>query len=150
MGYIYDNVTGRIAAVVHQGTPTPPAGFSLSNDVIQDADLLSKKRDIGTGLLVNRDRLAISGTPGVPAGTVGQIVVQKYDGTTGAPKTDPSDTDAVSYALESTLAFMNKASGTLAAGADAVKIAAPVTQEDARFLVFSPELQLLDTMVSFD
>lgn len=149
MAYIYDQATGRIAAVVLQGTPTPPSGFSLSADVIDQADILTKKRDIGTGLLVSRDRLVLSGSSEVPAGTVGQVVIQKYDGTTGDPKTDPSDTDAVAYDLESPAAFLSKSSGALEAGAAAVKVAAPATPGEARFLVFSPELQILDTTLGF-
>lgn len=150
MTYIYDNATGRVAAIVLQGTPVPSSGFTLSVDEADPDGIISEKRDIGTGLLVTRDFLTISGVAAVPAGAVGQVAVQKLDGTTNDEKTDAGDDDPVNYVLEHEAAFMNKSESALANGADAVKIAAPSTSEDARFMAFSPELQLLDTKVSFD
>lgn len=150
MAYIYDNTTGRVMAIVRQGTPTVPSGFTSSPDAIDDEDAIGKKRNIGSGTLLNRDTLVISGAAAVRGGAVGQLAVKKLDGTTLEDKDDPADDDAVVFVLEHPDAFLNKAASALVNGAEAVKVAAPAVNEDARFLVFSPELVLLDTKVSFD
>lgn len=150
MAYIYDDATGRVAAIILQGSPTLPSGFTSSADAIGNTDVLKKKRDIGSGALINRDALVVSGVASVRSGTVGQVAVRKIDGTTLEDKADAGDNDPIVYRVEHPQAFENKSDSVLVNGADAVKIGAPAADEDARFLVFSPELQLLDTKVSFD
>jgi len=150
MGYVYDNVSGRIKANFIQGTPVPPGGFTLTTDPILLGDILDSKRDILGSVIVKRDRLVISGSNAIPRATVGQIAIQKIDGTTLANKTSPGDNDAVAYDLENPDAFANKKVSALVAGADTLKIAAPpVSAAVSRFVVFSPELQLLDGSVVF-
>jgi hypothetical protein len=150
MGYIYDNVTGRIRANFLQGIPVPPSGFTLTSDPIVLTDILDSKRDILGSVIVKRDRLIISGSNAIPRATVGQIAIQKIDGVTLANKVSPGDNDPVAYDVENPDAFENKKVSALVAGADTVKIAAPpVTAAISRLLVFSPELQLLDGSVVF-
>lgn len=149
MAYIYDDASGRIAAIVLQGTPTPPSGFTLTSDAVEDEDIIDSKRNIGTGLIQKRDALKISGSNGVAAGTVGSVVVQKIDGVTQADLTDPSDDDAIAVKVENDAAFLEKESDNLVNGAASVKIAAPSVADQSRFLVLSDELQLLDSEVIF-
>ena len=37
--YVFDDVTGRVAAIFLQGTPTPPSGFTFTTDAIADEDI---------------------------------------------------------------------------------------------------------------
>lgn len=149
MGYVFDNVTGKIQAIFLQSVPVPPAGFTYTNDPIANEQIIDSYRDVITFLLKKKDALKISGPNTIPAGKVSQIAVQKIDGTTLANKTATGDNDPVRYILEDPVAFENKKDSALVAGADSIKIAAPAVPTSARFLVFSPELQLLDGKVIF-
>ncbi len=97
MGYVYDDVSGRIAAIFLTGTPTPPAGFTFTTDAIANEDIIDSKRDISGAVLKKRDGLKLLSSPGLIAGGVGTISVQKFDGTTLFDLNDPSDTDPVHY-----------------------------------------------------
>jgi len=147
MGYVYDDLSGRITAVYPTDTPTPPAGHSFSPDLAPLDAVLDSRRDILGGVLVKRDKLAMAGSNSILRGAVGQVAVQKIDGTTLVPKTAPADDDPVVYALDDPVAFLNKRESALVEGADSVKVAAPLTPGTRRFLVRSPELQLLDSTV---
>ncbi len=95
MGYVFNDSTGRVAAIFLQGTPTPPAGFTFTTDPIDNEDIIDSKRDIGPNLIVKRDALKISGSNSVKIGTLDQVAVQKIDGTTLADLTGSGDDDPV-------------------------------------------------------
>jgi len=147
--YVFDDATGRIRSIFLIGTPSPPSGHTLSNDPVQNTDIIDSKRNVSTSLIQKRDSLKIAGSNAVPRSSVGQVAVQKFDGETAADKTAVADDDAICYALEDPNAFLDKKESALVQGADAVKVAAPATAGSGRFLVFSPELQLLDSEVLF-
>lgn len=150
MGYVFDDVSGRIAAIFITATPTPPSGFTFTTDAIANEDIIDSKRDIGGGVLKKRDGLKISGPNAVGAGRVGPIAIQKFDGTTLFDLTSPSDNDPIRFALETDGGgFLDKKDSALVNGADSVKVAAPATPESGRFFAFSEELQLLDATVVF-
>jgi hypothetical protein len=149
MGYVFDDVTGRIRAIFLTGTPLVPGGHTFTTDAILNPQIIDHKRDITLSLLKKRDGLKITGANAVPRNMVGQVAVQKFDGTTLADKTGAGDNDPIAYALEHATAFLSKDESSLTQGADSVKVAAPGVQGSARFLVFSPELQLLDGKVIF-
>jgi len=147
--YVFDDATGRIRSIYLIGAPSPPSGHTLSNDPVQNTDIVDSKRNISTSLIQKRDGLKITGSDSVPRSSVGQVAVQKFDGETAADKTAVGDDDPICYALEDPNAFLDKKESALVQGADAVKVAAPATVGSGRFLVFSPELQLLDDEVLF-
>ena len=150
MGYVFNNTTGRITAIILQGTPTPPSGFTFSTDAIDIERIIDSFRNITTNLIQKRDALKISGLNAVKLGTVGQIAVQKFDGETLQDKTAQTDDDPVTYEIENDAVFADKRTSTLVQGADSLRIAAPQVEAESRFLVFSPDLQLLDTRILFD
>lgn len=148
MGYVYDNVTGRIAAIFATATPTPPSGFTYTTDAITNPDIIDSKRDIGGGVLKKRDGLKLVGLSSLVVSAVSQLSVQKFDGTTLFDKTAPTDNDPIRYALESKGGgFLEKKKAALINGAGTVKVAPPALPEQARFFAFSEELQLLDSTV---
>lgn len=149
MGYVFNDSTGRVAAIFLQGTPTPPAGFTFTLDPIDNEDIIDSKRDIGPNLIVKRDALKISGSNGVNLGTVGQVAIQKIDGTSFADLTGSGDDDPVAFKVENEGVFLDEDQKDLVQGAAAVKVAAPQVDDESRFLGFSPELQLLDTQIIF-
>lgn len=149
MAYIFDTTTGRIAAIMHQTAPTPPPGFAYTSDVIQDAQIADHKRNLLSSTLQKRDALKQTGSNSVPRNTVGQVAVQKIDGTTLVDKTNVADADEIRYVLEDAGGFLQKEDSALIQGADSVKVAAPQVAGTRRFLVHNPELQLLDGKVIF-
>jgi hypothetical protein len=149
VAYVYDTVSGRIAAIFHQTAPTPPPGYAYTSDAIQDAQIVDHKRDIMASALKKRDALKQVGSNSVPRLSVGQVAVQKIDGTTLADKAAVSDADPVTYVLENDGAFLEEDDEALVQGAASVKVAASAIAGSNRFLVFSPELQLLDGKVVF-
>ncbi len=149
MGYVFDDVSGRIAAIFLTTTPTPPSGFTFTTDAIANEDIIDSKRDIGGGVVKKRDGLKIIGTKGVPVNQVAPITIQKFDGVTLADLTGAGDNDPICYAIDSDGPFLEKKESELTNGADAVKVAAPDAAETPRFFVFSEELQLLEDKVVF-
>jgi hypothetical protein len=149
MGYVFDDVTGRIAAIFLTTTPTPPSGFTFTTDAIANEDIIDSKRDIGGGVLKKRDGLRVVGSANIPLNGVADIVIQKFDGTTLFDLTDAADDDPVGFAIDSDKAFLNKKDSELTNGADSVRVAAPAAAETTRLFAFSEELQLLDTEVVF-
>ena len=149
MGYVFDDVSGRIAAIFATATPTPPAGFTFTTDAVANEDIIDSKRDIGGGVIKKRDGLKIVGTKGVPVSQVGPITIQKFDGVTANYLTGVSDNDPVTYAIESDGPFLEQEEDELVNGAASVRVAAPSAAETPRFFAFSEELQLLEDRVVF-
>lgn len=149
MAYVYNTVTGRIAAIFHQTAPVPGPGYAYTSDPILDAQIIDHKRDLILFSLFKRDAIKQTGVSSFPRNTVGQLAVQKIDGTTLANKTNVLDADQVTFILENDGAFLQKRDSALVQGADSVKVAAPQAVATSRFFVFSPELQLLDGKAVF-
>lgn len=149
MGYVFDDVTGRIAAIFLTTTPTPPSGFTFTTDAIVNEDIIDSKRDIGGGVIKKRDGLKIVGTKGVPVSQVAPITIQKFDGVTLNDLTDAGDNDPITYAIESDGPFLEEKEDELVNGASSVRVAAPAAAETPRFFAFSEELQLLEDKVVF-
>ena len=149
MAYVYNTLTGRIAAIFHQTAPVPPGGHAYTADAIQNPQIIDSTRDLILFVLVKKDALKQVGSNSIPRNTVGQTAVQKIDGTTLADKTAVTDADALKYVLENPGAFLQKTVSALVQGADSVKVAAPQVVAESRFLVFSERLQLFDGKVVF-
>jgi len=149
MGYVFDDVSGRIASIFLQTTPTPPSGFTFTTDAIANEDIIDSKRDIGGGVIKKRDGLKLVGLKAVPATGVGPIAVQKFDGTTLFDLTGAGDNDPICFAIDNKDAFLETKESDLVNGADSVRVAAPALPGSTRFLVFSEGLQLLDDEVLF-